>query len=404
MKSRIRSSHTVRVVLAGMFVLATHALRAQDTRPDARWQAWFGCWEPADPATSTALGGSRMTCVFPSATAIEVATLTDGKIVQRQRLGTTTGRLPVTRDGCTGWESAEWSRNARRVYLQSEYTCPGNIKRTTNGLIALAPSGEWLDVEGFRINERTGVRVIRYREAATPGVLPAEISTALAGNSLAVASARAVLTSPLSPDDVIDATHHLESAVVETWLAERRQGFELDAKRLTTLADAGLPPSVIDVMVALSYPGVFALQQRTADGGTSTEFTRTIEDGEVGGVMGGPVIIAAPWDPVFGGYPGRSGYGGYYGGYPIGPYGGIGGGYGWYSSSRPVVVVVRPSGDGEAAPQGRAVKGKGYTQGSGSSGSTGRSSGGKGGSSSAGKSTGSSSGSTRTAKPRKGGE
>ena len=46
----------------------------------------------------------------------------------------------------------------------------------------------------------------------------------------------------------------MDPVVVQTWLAQRGQGFGIDAKRLKALADAKVPANIIDVMVALSYP------------------------------------------------------------------------------------------------------------------------------------------------------
>ena len=54
----------------------------------------------------------------------------------------------------------------RRVYLQSEYTCTGGVKRATTGLMASAANGDWLDIVGVGLRDKVGVRVLRHRASA----------------------------------------------------------------------------------------------------------------------------------------------------------------------------------------------------------------------------------------------
>ena len=176
----------------------------------------------------------------------------------------------------------------------------------------------------------------------------------------------------------------------------------VDAKRLAALADAGVPGRITDLMVALAYPRVFALDR------TARVATTAAPEG-----TGRTVYVTLPPSDPFGYRPGF-GYGAYgYSPYPY-LYDGYynGNGYGYFY--RPPVVIVRGNGGGGAArPHGHVVNGQGYTRGttppsSGESASTG--SGAKGGTSSgstgstsstsAGASSGSSSAEPRHAKPR----
>ncbi|MEO7966386.1 MAG: hypothetical protein ABIT38_20985, partial [Gemmatimonadaceae bacterium] len=134
------------------------------------------------------------------------------------------------------------------------------------------------------------------------------------------------------------ASRFLEVGVLQTWLAERGQGFDLDARQLVSLQKAGVATEVIDVMVALSYPEQFALD-RTRVGDAPPDLRGEMRGGEV--------------------------YGGglYDGGYGYDPYGyGYGNGYGWYSGRRPIVVVPRSS-DPNDEEHGKVVKGRGYVSG-----------------------------------------
>ncbi|MBK6845874.1 MAG: hypothetical protein IPG88_26975 [Gemmatimonadetes bacterium] len=135
-------------------------------------------------------------------------------------------------------------------------------------------------------------------------------------------------------------------------------GSGLDAERLVSLEASGVSPSVIDIMVALSYPDVFALD-RTRLGDPPPDTRGEMRGGEFGG------------DDYYDG-----------GGWGYDPYGyGYGRGSGWYSGRRPVVVVQRPAGDTEDE-HGKVVKGRGYVSGRNDSSGSGKASGSSGGSSS----------------------
>ncbi|MGH7718889.1 MAG: hypothetical protein ACREON_08625 [Gemmatimonadaceae bacterium] len=359
-------------------------------------------------------------CVIPAAgtSAVDIATVVDGKITARERIDATGEQRVSSRDGCTGWERAEWSPDGRRVYLRSEHACSGGVKRTSSGVFSMSAAGEWLDVQGVTSGEHTGVRVARYLEAGYPDALPTEIAAALRDHVPSASAARTVAMSPLTTTDVVEASRHLDPAVVEAWLIEREQGFDIDAKRLVALADAGLPERVIDVMVALSYPKAFAINRATRQGEIRpAEGVRGDGDTYESGRRVGPIYTSS--DPF--GYSSCSWS--YYSWYGYSPYGcggyGYGYGYGWYPGDNPVVIIVRPE-DGEAERRGRVVKGRGYTRGdresepsSGSDVNATRRSGGSSGSSTSGSSTsdrahspssgssaGSDRGSGRTAKPR----
>jgi hypothetical protein len=378
------------VALAALLVgLAAGDAAAQAPAADARWQAWLGCWQPVGEA---AVGeAAPLVCVVPSAgSTVEMLTVADGRVAERQRLDASGTQVAVSREGCAGWESAQWSPDGQRVYRRAELDCQGGLQRTATGLMTMSATGEWLDVQGVSAGGNTGVRVIRYQPVQQGQEVPAEIRAALGDRALAIATARTAASAPPTTDDVLEASRLLDPAVVEAWLIEREHGFamELNARRLLQLREAGMPERVIDLVVALSYPEVFAIDRSNREGEFRPEDStdrsrrpRTVYLGDFG-------------------YPG---YGGYYPGYGYG----YGRGYGRYYGGRPVVIVQR-DGDGEGAERARprVVKGRGYTRGnsgggsvdtpsrpSSSAGSVTRS----GGSSSGGSSSG---GSGRTAKPR----
>ncbi len=400
-------------------LLLSHAapVAAQRLDSDPRWQAWLGCWEAVEPDSAVGMSAATkpLICVIPAAgaPAVEMITFLGDSVTARERLEVTDGERQVSRDGCTGWERAQWSSNGQRVYLRSSVSCAGGPKRLSSGVMALSSDGEWIDVQGVTVGTSVGVRATRYRDVTAAVSLPAEIAAALRGSRMAVSTARLAAAVPLIPSDVVEASSVLEKRVLETWLAENGEGFELDAKQLVALQTSGVPSTVIDMMVALSYPDVFVLDgSQDAEIRSADPREYTTSGRRVMGTMG----ACSPYDYSYGysryGYS-RYGYSpcgysryGYRYGY------GYGYGYGGYFGNGIIVVRHVPSGTTEEQKRhGRVVNGRGYTPGqngaparrgtaSGSKGQTGSSARPASGSSGGSSSTSQGSGSGRTAKPR----
>lgn len=373
---------SARALVATILLLGVGSTaRAQSSAPSP-WDPWIGCWDLIPRATS-AESPSRV-CMIPAGgpNAVEVLTVVGDSVLSRQRLDASGQPRGVTRDNCKGSETI--SATGMRVYLRTSLTC-GTVGRLTNSVMAMSYGGEWIDVQGVAIGSNVGVRAARYRETPATTQIPTEVATALRGRPRGMHAARIAASGTLRPSDVVEASRHLEIGVLQTWLAERGQGFLLDARQLVALEENGVAPSVIDIMVALSYPEVFALD-RTRLGEAPPDLR-----GDDRVVFGGDMI-----DDYYGG------------GYGYDPYGiGYGRGYGWYPGRQPVVVVRAPSGEVNDEEHGKVVKGRGYVSGRGSSDRSGES----GGSSSSGRagSSGSSGGSSdkgsstgRKAKPKGG--
>jgi hypothetical protein len=388
-------------------LLAGLAMRgsAQSTAVVQRWDAWMGCWRAQMPTTSIGTATSPYVCVTPTnkTTAVELLTIDGSKILSRDTIDASGETTSATIQGCQATKKGQFSADGRRVLVHADVSCP-DAKRTTTGILAIAPTGEWLDIQSVTAYGNTGIRVTRYRDArpAHPDSLPVEVRRQL-DRSVAISTARTLAAGGLDVRDVAEASKLVDTAVVQAWIVERGTRFNLDAAALTALADAGVPGSVTDVMVGVSYPEHFALQQPRSMGSyadlsplDSARITgRYLED------RCGPFSISSYSCGRYGyGYGGLYGYGLYgyntYGGnyyYPGYAYGGYYGGF--YNA--PIVVV---KGDQErAVSHGRMINGVGYTPGSGSSssGTASRpSSSGSSGSGSSGSSGGSGSGSGST--------
>jgi hypothetical protein len=403
---------TVGVCLVVVSLIAPRAASAQAGSPDPRWHAWIGCWTAA---TSRSDAAYRPVCVVPApgTSAVDVVTITDGRVASREHIEVNGDRRPSERDGCTGWESARWSSDNRHVYLQSEHQCAAGAKRSSSGLIAMSPQGEWLDIVSVTLGQNTGVRVLRHRPISDPASLPEDVRAALQTVAASrLQEARTAAVAPLGLADIIEASHQMHSSVVSAWLNDLRQPIAVDAKRLTALADAGVPAPVIDMMVALAYPDAFAVAP------SPTTVGALVEESARGG--GGGFDTFTDFDPFNCGFAfslygwggcspfayspfGFSAFGfrpyGYlpYSRFGYGPYD-FGGGYGGWYASTPTVVVIRPA---DQATHGQVVNGRGYSSGgSGTSATPTSSDSGSSGSSGGSVGSASSGGGDRTAHPR----
>jgi hypothetical protein len=380
---------------AAFFALAPAGFAQSSSTLDARWQPWIGCWKAAAAPHNAAISFSRsadpvppVVCVIPSGAAsarsgVEVVTVTDGKIVARDTIDPNGRSVLRSKDGCTGTENASWSANGHRLYVSSDFTCPGGVKRTSAGIFAIAPNGDWVNVQGVDAAGAKGVRTLRYSDAGIPQGIPPEIASAIQGRSLAASTARAAAAAPLTKADIIEASHSTDSTVVEAWIVDRGQKFSVDANNLIALADAGVPGNVTDAMVAVSYPKAFVVNP-PSDGNATGVIEQAADGTAPAGGREVRVMMVPSYSPYgfspfdyygYGYLPygyspygyspyGYSPYGAPYSGYYGSPYGGI------YA---PPVIVLK----GSASPQrGYVVKGGGYTRtpprggSSGSSGST----------------------------------
>jgi hypothetical protein len=433
-----------RAAASGVVLLAslvcTNAAGAQATDP--RWQPWLGCWVPGESsklgltADDNRAGG--LVCVVPAANGagVELATVANGVVVHRERVNPTGARTPKTVDNCPGGESATWSADNRRLLIRSELVCGNNVTVRGSGVFAMSPEGEWILVQGRRVGASATARVVRYQAAglelaSTAGAqvgdsTPAHIVAVTPG--LSTLSLRSAAGDAVRPEDVLEVVRTVDGPVAEAWLNEIGQQFSLSAGELVRLADAGMPPAMIDLMVALSYPQRFAVKRtepaRSDPGNRGTAY-------DFGGGYGRLSAYDRRWDCGYGGrmlsygYYGDSCYLGSYGlsGYGYGYGAGYGYGYGYggynngyYYGTRPIVIIQREPDSPPA--RGRAVFGSGYTRGTGSSGTSASdrtsvtpssggssagsssSSAGSSSSSSGSASSGSSGGGDRTAKPR----
>lgn len=408
-----RSYFSRRIALGAALVIASAATSvAQTVIPDTKWQPWIGCWQASQLGLEKT---APFVCVTPTpvASAVQIATIDSGKIVARDTVNADNTERPLAKGGCSGWQRAHFSVDAKRVYLHSELTCGTGLKRSGTGLLSISPDGEWLDDQGMTVASASTVSATRFRSVkVSSSDVPAEIVAATTGREMLIEASRASAGSPISSVEIIEAVNQLDTAVVQTWIVQRGRKFNFDANGLAALADAGVPGSVTDVLIGVSYPEHFALQERPAgamSGGVMTplDSARLASQYLSSRCFGAyDPFWSSSFDPCSSRYGLSYLYNPYrYGSYGYNPYG-YGYGYGTgYIGYVPIVVV---KGD---TPHGRVVNGHGYTRSGDASASASRGSYGSAGSSSAGSSSagssssgssssGSSSGGGRTAHGR----
>ncbi len=337
---------TLRMLVLVAAVAIPSAAGAQHApAPDPRWEPWLGCWDlrtenltdgdvdPVVAAARTALpstrsGGIRI-CATPtdSSDTVRHQTIVNDESVFEEQI-TADGRdHPIDQEACEGTRRAQWSTTARQLFTSATVTCKGQPARTISGLMMMVTGPTWVDIQSMEVNGQRGVRVRRYGLSRDQSFV----------NGRPAASREATtVVRRLTIDEVIEAASEVDAEVLQAAIMEVGAKFPLNAERLSAMGEAGVPGSVVDVMVALTFPEKFVIE-RSGGGGYTSAW---------GGGGYDPWALSSPYAWLGMYSPFAYGYYGYYD--PV-----YGPGYGW--------VPVNP-GDLEPDAGGRAVKGQGYTR------------------------------------------
>ena len=388
---RIRSAGAL--LAAGMMLVATTVQAQKDTtvRIDEHWRAYLGCWTSA---ASNITG--PMVCVVPTSSpqTVEFVTVVGDSIVSTVPLSASGARIELTRDGCTGWESARWSIDERRLYTHAEFTCAGGVTQRANGMLAMRYTDAFSRIDGLRTRGAVRTRVVNFQLTMDSTLYPAAIAARIpSASSMPAFGARMEAAAEVSTADIVDASKELDSPIIEAWIADRGQRFSAGANELRAMKSAGVPEGVIDMVVAVSNPRYFTLAQNGApmarpidpfqrrNGNaaslTRAEMERLRMERQLGG-YGTAYGNLFDWNDLYFPWSGYGAYGRYgnplygnplYGGYsqywgPFGPIYGSGGG--WVTGGSPIVII--PTTPSQSEPPGRVINGSGYSQGGSSSG------------------------------------
>jgi len=295
------------LLVAAMLAAGVSSAAAQTAIYGAGLQAWLGCWS-ADP--SPARGAtSAIVCITPTARAdvAEVLTVEEGRIVARETLDATGRSRPIDAARCTVVGSGSWSRDGRRLFVRSAGTCAG-VPSSTSGLLAITADGDWLDVEGISAGGGSSVRVARYRPVAPPLSLPVAVRSTLRAQALATQSVRVAAGAPVRPEDVLEAARSVDSAVVQAWILERAQRFEISDTEIAALVTAGLPARVAAALGAVADPRPVTVARGTGDLDDGVART-TMADEWYGLPLGWGWVFSLPRGRNGNGYHDPKGYG-----------------------------------------------------------------------------------------------
>lgn len=317
------------------------ALQVSAQEVDTPLLAWLGCWVPIGP-----LGQGSALCfqTAPDANAVEMIAVADGRVASREMIRGAGERRATGREGCEGWEEAQISGDGRRVYTRSALTCDDGLSRSATGVMSFVTPTQWLDVRSTytgaeRVASAQYYQLASNRVLAEAGLTPLPVDV-----SAAVSLARRAASIPPNLDHVTDASEQVDGAVVEAWIAEVGEPFRFNGEDLVRMVDAGVPESVVDAVVAVSFP-----QKFTIDRGVGFDVAHAPR-AKTPVPLGGAPLPFAPFYYGFGySYLYRYGYPGFGYGYDY-----------WYPGYRPIYVTVRPRPPVRTA---RVVNGRGYTQG-----------------------------------------
>lgn len=348
------SARAARLLGLALLALALGSASAQAQGGDDRWMAFVGCWTPVGV-------DDALLCFEPAAGGVQMLNVIAGEVTSRELIVADGRTRTVSAEGCTGTESVEFSENGLRAFTRTSFVCDGE-ERAGTGIMSFIGPDEWVDVRSLSVEGEPVAWAQRYT-LATPRTLAEQgVEDPAAANPTVVRAMRARAADEIDVADVEEATRRMDARAVEVWVATQGTELELDGDELVRLADSGVPESVIDVMVAVSYPERFAVTPE----GAAQMADLAGGAGDYRGYRGYRTYLFDPfyYDSYYG-WPG-SRWRSYYS--PFGFYGYGFGGYGGYWGYRPATIIVRPVDDDGSAGGGRMVPGRGYTRRSPSSG------------------------------------
>jgi hypothetical protein len=278
-------------VVATLCVTSLPVLAQRDStvRIDARWRGYLGCWA----TTSAAVRGPDV-CLVPTAdsTTVDLVVLRQDSVMSVTQVTSSGARVNRVVDGCSGWESGRWSADERRLYTHAHYTCPGRAPQVSSGMYAMSARFTFSRIERTEAGGADGVRLVTFSSGIADSVLPDSVARRLPPTDARTLAARGEAAAEVSTADVADAAHAVDAAVVEAWIADRRQQFALTPRDARALRDARVPGRVIDMMVVVSYPERFRLWQNTiADARASGAAPSTA----FSGLSSAPASLTSGW-------------------------------------------------------------------------------------------------------------
>lgn len=347
-------------VVALLFLVAAVPVEGQS--PAGSWLAFTGCWTPIGQDVEEA----STLCVIPGEDRVsaEFVTVRGSEVVSREVARADGRPVDATQEGCEGTTTWRFSADGHRVYHRSEHVCDAAVNRKGSGMMVMVNPTEWMDVSSVEVEGQATPWVQHYRMATPEAAETAGYGDLAAEQEMAVRAARMYSTVAPTITSIVEASQMLHAETVQAWLVESAPDMNVNAEQLIRMADAGVTSDVIDVVVAVSHPRRFRLQDEDRTGADIEQRGQVREGGRYGWLGSRYPRYYSPFGFGYYGY-GYSPYSYGYSRYGYSPYGYGYGGYGLGYNSfygigyRPVVVSVEPR--VESSP-GRLVRGRGYTR------------------------------------------
>ena len=314
------------------------------------WDLWAGCWtlieETSEDGSATiarllglppprtrGANEARVCVTLDTPGQATMATTLGDRPVMTETIVADGTERPLADAECRGWQKAEWSKLGPRLFAAAEMTCGSQAPRKVSGLSMMMAGPTWLDIQMIEGGGRKNIRVRKYRRVAEPGVARRPATPARP------------LLSRFSVADVKETAKKVAPEALQAALVELKSGFNLNSKTLVELADAGVTPGVIDLMVALSFPEKFVVDRDSGGGGGGGGGGWGFDSFDEWPFWVNPYLMTSYYAPFGYRYWGR---------------------YGDYYYNGPGFVVIPGGGNSGDAPEasgdGRVVDGRGYTR------------------------------------------
>jgi hypothetical protein len=228
---------------------------------DSRLLPWVGSWRLVSNTVnrkSEDLNGNYLLKIDPTAggKSLAMKVFQDKKVLFEDTIIPDGVRQPLKDKNCSGWYSYSWSDTGKRLLFESESACPDSPRQKMSGISLINEKQEWLDIQLLQSNDERIITIRRYS--------PLISAQGVAGYSSAdIRKARYVAASNFSINEIIELNDKVASEVLEASLLELRKPFTINSKTLVRLADSNVPDSVIDLMVAISFPDKFYIERDT---------------------------------------------------------------------------------------------------------------------------------------------
>jgi len=206
---------------------------------DSRWLPWIGSWRMVSSTVNTTASTAKeqyQLTISPgdNGKAITMKGYRDEEVLSEENIIADGIHHPLTGDKCTGWYMYSWSETGKRLLLNSESSCSGELPHLISGMSIIDGAGDWVDIQLLQNGKEKAVTIRRYRNVDA-SITPGGISAANP------AVARTSAGSNFSISEIIELSSKVEPEVLEASLLELRKPFPINSKQLERLAEAKVP-------------------------------------------------------------------------------------------------------------------------------------------------------------------